>query len=174
MGFNINFRSIESEKDIHNLVKFILGQPLSYNGYNDWVQRIINEFYCGYKQAILGLIDEVLVASLIYQNHKEFSRIRELKNLRVDPRVQGRCISQFMIRQAEMENRKNYDAVMCDIRSNKKGIIKLFESMGYEKLIEVPFYQKDVLDTVLVKRFKTTPSGILTPMKRKIIEGVAC
>ena len=72
-----------------------------------------------------------------------------------------------------MENRKDYDAIICDIRSDRKGIIKLFKSMNYEELMQVPLYQKDISDIILVKKFKTTPSGIFTPIKRKIIERVA-
>jgi len=170
MWFNFNFRLIDSEKDIQNLIKFISEQPLNYKGYNDWVERIIEEFHYGYKQSILAFSDGVLVGNLIYQNHKDFSRIRELKNLRVDSRVQGRYFSQFMIKQAEIEGRKNYDVIICDIRSDRKGIIKLFKSMNYEELIQAPLYQKDISDIVLIKKLKATPSRIFTPIKRKILE----
>ena len=95
---DFNFRLIDCEKDIDNLIKFILEQPLNYKGYDDWIQKIIEEFHCSYKQSVLAFSDEVLVGNLIYQNHKEFPRIKELKNLRVEPRVQGRYFSQFMIR----------------------------------------------------------------------------
>jgi len=46
----------------------------------------------------LAFSDDFLVGNLVFQPHKEFPRIKELKNMRVHPKLQGRYFGAFMIK----------------------------------------------------------------------------
>lgn len=167
MAFNFNFRTVEGTKDLGLLVDFMIKQDLKYPHYEDWVQRSEHEIRQGFKTAILVYSEGILAGDLIYQPHKQLPRVRELKNMRIHPALRGRYFAHFMLRQAEVENKEDYDAIICDARSDQHEMINLMRLLGYLPLIVVPLYDKNATDVVMVKAFdETSGSGILYHLRQ--------
>jgi len=161
MGFNFTFRHVGDRNDLVLLVDFLMKQRLGYPNYEDWVQKAEGEIEGNYKTAILAFSGGNLVGDLIYQPHKDISRIRELKNMRIHPQVKGRYFSLFMLRQAEVENREDYDSIICDLHANQRPIFNVLRLMGYSPLTTAPLYDLNVPDTIMIKCFdKASESGI--------------
>src|SRR3989338_10937063 len=163
MSFNFQFRFAEGRKEVDQLARFLLLQPFGYSYYEDWVDRTMEQLLLGYKSCILAFSDGALVGDLVYQPHKEFPRIRELKNMRVDPRLHGRYFGMFMLRQAEKENPSDFDAIICDTRSDRPDVLGMLTLVGYEILLKAPLYDRNVEDIVLIRALERTPDGIFAP-----------
>jgi len=170
MSFNFQFRFAEDEKEIKKLSEFLLLQPFNYAGYGSWVERARHELLSGYKSAILAFSEGVLVGDLVFQPHKQFQRVRELKNMRIHPLLRGRYFGSFMIKQAELEKRDEYDAIICDIRSDRNDVIAMLRGLGYKELLRAPIYEGQTEDVVMVKRFERTPNGFFAPIEKTLIQ----
>jgi hypothetical protein len=158
MGFDFKFRFLEDEKELRQLKKFLVEQSFNYPNYEDWVERTIPEIDCGYKKTILAFSDDILIGDLIFQPHKTLPRILELKNMRIHQDLKRRYFGFFMLRQAEAES-KNYDAIICDTRSDRLDVLNLMKLSGYIEISRIPLYDSNVEDVVLWKNLKN-PSNI--------------
>ena len=154
MSFNFEFRTVESRRDLVKLLEFIRIQDLNYPNYQGWVSRTEAELEMGWKTGVVAVSNGVVLGDIIWQSHKELPRVREIKNLRVHPVVRGRYFARFLLRQAEIENRRDYDSLMLDLREDhpeKIAIIDILVAMGYEKLYAVNLYAPNIKDIVMLK-----------------------
>ena len=151
MSFAFTFRTLEDVKDIPKLIDFLRKQDLGYPNYQDWVQRTEHEINIGYKIPILAFSEGTLVGDLIYQAHKELPRVRELKNLRIHPRLRGRAFAHFLLKQAEVESSHEYDAILCDVRATQNEMLNLLKLFRYRPIFNLPLYDQNNLDVVLLK-----------------------
>ncbi len=176
MGFDFNFRTAESYADTDKVVRFIGSQNLGYPRYQDWVVRTHDELSAGYKNAIVCESNGVVVADVIWQRFKATSefysglphgilgRAGEVKNIRVDQRVRGRFVAQFMLRNAECEALSDgIDFLVGDARSSASSAISLFLASGYSILFKAPLYEDGVEEIVLGKYIRN-------PKKRWVYE----
>lgn len=168
MGFDFHFRSLQDEKEAKDLLTLLRLQSLEYPRYQDWVTRTGEQVLDGDKNVILFYSGSILVGDLIYQPHKYFERVREVKNCRVHPSLRGRGGGAFMFKQVEEIDKDSYDAIILDVRSNQPGLISTVKSLGYEELTRVTLYEKEAEEVVMVKRFERTPSGFFVPIKRDL------
>lgn len=155
MSFNFAFRTAETRKDLLRLLDFLREQDLNYPNYQDWVGRTETEIESGWKTGILAVSNGFVLGDVIWQPHKELNRIREIKNMRVHPSVRERYFARFLMKQAEAENRGDYDVLMCDLREDhpeKKTLMNMLVSMGYAELYAVNLYDPDVRDIVMIKK----------------------
>ena len=170
MGFNFTFRLMESRKDLETLLDFLMKQSLGYPKYEAWVQRAEHEIKRGYKTAILAFSGGFLVGDLIYQPHKDLPRTRELKNMRIHPNLRRRYFAHFMLKQAEVESREDYDLILCDVRSDQPAVINLMKLFGYTSLVTTCLYNRNMQDVIMVKSFdKTSEEGILYRTQKFIL-----
>lgn len=153
--FSFTFKTLDSIMDIKTLVDFISKQDNNYPNYQEWVQRTEYELYIGYKKAILALSYGQLVGDLIYQSHKELPRVRELKNLRVNPNYRVRNFARFMLKQAEVEDPGSFDLILCDARVSQKSLIHMLTSLDYKTMQTVSLYDQNTLDIIMVKNLKS-------------------
>ena len=154
MTFSFEFRTIETRRDLSRLLTFIRGQDLHYPGYQDWVDKTEAEIEMGWKTGGIALSNNHLVGDLIWQPHKELRAVREIKNMRVHPSVRGRYFARFLMKQAEVEG-EDYQELMIDLREDhpeKRPLMNMLVSMGYEKLCAVNLYDPNVRDIVMVKK----------------------
>ena len=166
MSFNFTFRTLDSTPDLKRLIDFLIKQDLGYPGYEDWVQRAEYEIDVGYKVPILAFSGNKLVGDVIYQPHKQLPRVREIKNIRVHPALRGRAFAHFMLKQAEVENQDQYDALLVDARADQKDIIALLLHEGYVPLGQRALYDSNAVDVIMVKTLdKKNESGILYSAK---------
>ncbi|MBU0959054.1 MAG: GNAT family N-acetyltransferase [Nanoarchaeota archaeon] len=165
MGFDFNFRMVESVRDRDRLSTFLHAQSLSYPNYADWVEKTRVELAQGDKRCIIAQSNGVLVGDCVYQQHRQFPRIREVKNMRVHEQVRGRHFATFMLRQAEVETPEEYDAMITDIRANQPGLVEMVRTMGYSELARIPLYETNMDEVVMIKTFERTPEGLYAPFK---------
>lgn len=161
MPFDFTFRTLERTRDLKQLIDFLLEQDLRYPHYDDWVQRAECEIDAGYKVAITAYSGDHIVGDLIFQRHKQIPRLRELKNVRIHPEVRRRDFAHFMLRQAEVERAEEYDAIICDVRSDQRDVINLLRFSGYKELGTSHLYDAHNLDITMVKTFdKRSEEGL--------------
>ena len=168
MGFNFNFRQIDSTRDIRSLIDFISKQGLDYPSYLDWVSRCEAEIYEGYKNAILAFSEGKLVGNIIFQQHKQMGQALEIKNLRVDPSIRRRDFGHFMLQQlkAEANQSKKYGLIICDTRASQKDIISLVEFSGFREIARTPLYDSNEEDVILTLPLKKEGSIFTTDYYR--------
>ena len=93
--------------------------------------------------------------------------------MRVDPRLHGRYFGMFMLRQAEKENPSDFDAIICDTRSDRPDVLGMLTLAGYEILLKAPLYDQNVEDIVLIRALERTPDGIFAPIKNDLVAKAA-
>lgn len=169
MSFDFRFRFLEEEKEIKQLKEFLLKQSLNYPNYEDWVERVMIEVDLGYKRTILAFNDNILVGNVIFQPHKNLSRIMELKNIRIHPALRRRYFGFFMLRQAEAES-QDYDAIICDTRSDRIDILNMLKLCNYKELLRTPLYDPNLEDIVLLKNLNIPDSKFVNSIKRNFIK----
>lgn len=150
MPFDFRFTFLEDEKEIRKLKKFLLEQSFNYPHYEDWVERAISEVLSGYKKTILAFSDNILIGDLIFQPHKNLLRVMELKNMRIHPEFKRRYFGFFMLRQAEAES-KDYDAIICDTRSDRLDVLNMLKLCGYRELSRASLYDSNIEDVIMLK-----------------------
>lgn len=166
MGLDFRFNSLQDEAELCELENFLRSQPLRYPDYQDWVTKAKEELLSGYKTSILAFNGRTLIGNLIFQPHKTFPRVREVKNLRVHSQLRGRYFGSFMLRQGEFLDRDSYDAIILDVRSNQLETINVLKSLGYEEIVRAPLYEKNVDEVIMAKKFEETPEGFFLPIRR--------
>lgn len=150
MGFDFNFRTVEDRRDRLKLIDFLALQDLGYPRYDEWVQRVDAGIEFGWKTGIIALSQGRVVGDLIYQAHKKMPRVRELKNLRIDPAFENRYFGKFMLRQAEIGLGNDFDLILCDARADQLEVIRFMVSCRYKVVAKLNLYD-DNLDVVLAK-----------------------
>jgi ribosomal protein S18 acetylase RimI-like enzyme len=168
MSFDFSFRSLQDEGELPELETFLRNQSLGYPGYQDWITKAIWQILNEDKKVILFYSGRTLVGDLIFQKHRDFERVREVKNCRVHPELRDRYCGTFMFRQVEEIDKNSYDAIILDVRSNQPGLINTAKSLGYEELLRVPLYERGIDEVVMGKRFERTPEGFFVPIKRDL------
>jgi len=169
MSFNFEFRSIGDNKDLSKLINFLSKQDLGYPNYQDWVMRAESELNMGYKKGTVAYSSGKVVGNLIYQKDKELGRIREIKNLRIHPEVRERYFASFLMRQAEFENKEEFDAIIIDCRKNHN-ILNFLLRIGYVPIGNKYLYDNHSEDTIMIKTFdKKMESGIFYKTKELIL-----
>ncbi len=162
MEFNFSFRSVSNSSELKALVDFLIKNNPGYKGYEDWVQRSEYEMDAGYKRTILAYSNDVMVADLIWQPHKQLPRTKEIKNLRVHPALRRRAFGYFMLRQAEHQEHKAYDAIICDVRSGQVDAINLLKQVGYTSIVSASLYDPHEEDIVMIKAFdEISETGVI-------------
>lgn len=155
MGFNFNFRQIDSTQDISKLINFMANYPLSYPGYDAWIQRSEPELYTEYKQAVLAFSDRVLVGNIVYQKHKQLTNALEIKNMRVDEKIRRRDFGHFILKQVEAEAVKSgYNLILCDARASQVDVISLMRFSGFREIARAPLYSSNEEDVIMGKPLK--------------------
>ena len=156
MGFDFNFRQIDSTQDIRKLIDFMARQPLNYPGYDAWLQRSEPELHMEYKHAILAFSDRKLVGDIVYQRHKQLAGTLEIKNLRVDEEIRRRDFGHFLLKQVEVEARRGgYGLILGDARASQGDVISLLRFAGYREVARAQLYDSNEQDVVMGKPIKS-------------------
>ncbi len=153
MDFSI--RTIGDQKDFKRLRNFMLSQALWYPNYEKWVEDVcMPDLENGWKTGIVAYSNGHLVGDLIFQNHKQLPRTREIKNIRIHPGYRKRDLGHFLLRQAEEENKKEFDRIIADTDTRSEGVIKFLTICGYRPIMQMPLYCSQNLDIVMEKEFR--------------------
>ncbi|MBI4448287.1 GNAT family N-acetyltransferase [Candidatus Woesearchaeota archaeon] len=141
--------------EIKSLYEFIKKFPYDYPDYLMWVEKCYRELQLGYKKAFVCKADEVIVANLVFQKHKDDSSSLELKNGRVDGGYQRKKIFSSLYNAAEAYAKENgYSRIVCDTHKDNKPVIATLKKLGFEEEAQESLYQNDKLEAVLSKKLK--------------------
>lgn len=140
--------------EIKRLYAFIKAQPLDYPNYDAWVEKCLQELQAGVKHALVARTNELILANVIFQTHKQEPRILEVKNCRVDISYRGKGIfTKLMVAVEEYAREKGYQRIIVDAHTSNIPFIKAAERTGFRKDGEEPLYNEK-LETILVKDIK--------------------
>lgn len=155
MNVNFTIRQVDDLRDLRLLREFLHRHDLGYPNYDEWVDCVcIPEIEDGYKNAVVAFHGTILVGDLVWQAHKELPRTVECKNLRIDPLVRERGLAYFLLKQCEVESRKDSDIIIGDIHSNQDDIKLFFLRYGFRVLYQAPLYSDNRLETVMIRELK--------------------
>jgi len=125
----------------YSVIDFLRGPrlwvaPSSYPDFNDWLERIEPELAGGTKRHLACYWNNEFAGIVIWQRHKTHQSYVEIKNLTVHPRVRGRLVGSFLLRQAELEGRNELTAnqAVCDAKRAHAGILSFLLARGYKCL----------------------------------------
>lgn len=170
MGFNFTFQQVESSAYIRKAIDFLSSHGLGYPNYDGWVQKTESELFSRQKRGILALSGGRVVGDLVYQDHKVLPRFLELKNLRVHTRFRVREFARFMLRQVEVEGRSSHDAVICDVRPDRKDVVSFLSSCGYTPVLERPLYDPNTSDISFIKPLRKSEEKRILVVGRNYLE----
>ncbi len=168
MPINYLFRSLEDEKELNDVVLFLRVHNWKYKNFNDWLERTRVQILSDDKKLIHVHYDGKIVADGIYQSHRKFPRLREIKNIRVSGEHNQRGIASFLVKLILTENTKDFDAVICDIPEENRAIQSVVKSIGFEELGKAPIYDDGRNHIIMIKKYEKTPAGIFAPIKNKL------
>lgn len=152
MDINFHIRQVDDLRDLRLLRDFMHRYDLGYPNYHKWVDSVcVPEIESGYKTAVVAFCDRIIVGDMIWQPHKELPRTIEGKNLRINPNVRKRGLAYFLMKQCEVESRKDSNKIIVDIPSDQYDIKLFLLRYGFSVLYQAPLYSNNRLETVMIK-----------------------
>ena len=74
--------------------------------------------------------------------------------MRVHPEMRDRLFASFMLRQLEVEARKQgYVGLIGDVREEKRDVLASFCKLGFSPVLTIPLYESDKRDVIVIKLF---------------------
>ncbi|MBN1175663.1 hypothetical protein JXA48_03390 [Candidatus Woesearchaeota archaeon] len=165
---DFSFKDIQSIKQLDELATFLHFLNLGYKNYDDWVEKARFELSIEYKKAITIHSEGKLVGDVIWQPHKSLPRTKEIKNIRVNPLAQGHGCAYFATKQAELEDKEDYDLIVVDAPANKIDVYSFLIQLGYKPIMTTPLYDGQTPDVFFVKSLKDNSK--LTEVKEYITQ----
>ena len=142
---------ITEPEEIRQLYDFIKACPLDYPNYLTWVDKCFIELEQGYKKAFAYKINDNIVGNIIFQMHKEYPHVLELKNCRVEPEYRRQKIFTELYNLVEKYARDyGFKSIICDTHSDNTIMIKTMEALGFKRKGEETLYSPR-LETILAK-----------------------
>ena len=152
MVLDLTIKTVSDESDLGRLKRFLHTQELWYPNYHDWVEDVcITEIDRGFKTGIIAYSKGDILGDAIYQPHKELPRTREFKNMRIHPKFGRRDLGHFLLRQVEEEDKETFDRIILDTDVRNKGVIEFLRFCGYKPIMQMPLYDQNNEDVVMVK-----------------------
>ena len=165
MPIDFAFRTID-ERNLDSATRFIASQNLGYPNYDAWIEKARSELSFGIKHGIAAYSNGVFVGDVIFQRHKQIAGILEMKNIRIDERLWGRNFASFMLRQAESELPNA--AIIVDARANQTDMISFLTKQGYNPVVQIPLYDPNNQDVVMVKFRGGDKNKIISSIKSNL------
>ena len=104
LTFTNDFPLSRTDEVVDHLLKPRLWIPHeNYPDYSVWLERVHAQLRAHEKRAMVALEHGRVVATVLYQRHKEHVDTLEIKNVAVEPEQRGRYIASFLLRNAELE-----------------------------------------------------------------------
>lgn len=92
----------------------------SYPDHERWLEKAYRELKGEYKRAMVALEKRQVVGAIIYQKHKEKDGVLEVKNITVRPDKRGRYVASFLLRNTEIEGRRDFGSRCIEVDSKAR------------------------------------------------------
>jgi len=129
------------------IVSYLRGPRLwipqaNYPDYDDWADRVQLDLKRETKRALLAVQSGRVIGAVIYQEHRSQEFVLEIKNITVRPDQQGRYIASFLLRNAEIEGRRDFQSqeVVCDAKASNLAIRWFLTKHRYHVATETDLY----------------------------------
>jgi|ERR1700683_55084 len=123
---------------LDELIEFTLGPRLwiSDSGYPDlaeWGQRLHGDLREGRKQALVAYDHQRPIGSIVYRQSEAAPRTLEIRRITVHPSHEGRYVSDFLLRNTELQAQAEFGAtqVRVDSKTSAFGMIHFLLRNGY-------------------------------------------
>ena len=138
---------------------FIKQFPLDYPDYEVWLKKCLRELELGYKKAFYTKNDRGnIVASIIFQQHKQEPQILEIKNIRVNPIFSRQGIgSTLEVMCLGFAKEQGFKFIQVDAHPNHP-VIYFLQKRGYIIAGHEPLYSKNT-EIILSKEINHGSSG---------------
>ncbi|HEY8097477.1 MAG TPA: GNAT family N-acetyltransferase [Methylobacter sp.] len=134
----IRFTSYESIKwaeeiSIHLLDPRLWIPRIDYPDLEKWAEKVYSQLLSEKKRATTAIIGGSVVAVIIYQKKQDSETELEIKNISVRPDQQGRHITSFLLRNAEIEGIMDFGtkSVIVDAKEKNLAIRSFLIKNGY-------------------------------------------
>ncbi len=135
-------------EEVKRICDFIRQFPLDYPDYFVWMEKCKRELELGYKKAIYSVgFDGRIIGSAIFQQHKQESKVLELKNLRVDPSCEQHGIGTLLTSSMELyAQEKRFKRILVDTHQGNSAI-EFLQKRGYNIEAQESLYsaEKEVI-----------------------------
>ena len=153
---------------LDEIVFYLLGPRLwipnaDYPDFLDWAQKVHGELKKDIKRAMLAISGNEIVGVTIYQRHKKHKDALEIKNLTVRPDMRGRFIASFLMRNAEVEGRREFNSkyVLCDAKADNLAVRFFLMKHQYKIIRKEDLYGLNSGEDIIYKKnFVWIPSGL--------------
>lgn len=125
-----------------------------YPDYVQWLEKVHRQLKKEDKRAIIALVRGGVVGVVLYQVHKDFEAMLELKNITVRPDQYGRYVASFLLRNAEVEGRRDFgiSGIMIDTKAANLTMRSFLTCNGYSEIGAFDIYGKGGGDDVLLHK----------------------
>lgn len=116
-----------------------------YPDFDRWLTKTYKQFKSEQKRALITISDRKIVGVVIYQTHHSYPHTLEIKNISISPSYTGRYLASFMLRNAELEGKRDFKttSVHIDAKADNIAIRKYLNKNGYTALFATNLYGLD-------------------------------
>lgn len=144
---------------LDEIVSYLLGPRLwipqvDYPDFSNWVEKVYEELKTDKKRAFVAFSGGNVVGVTVYQQHKKFKEVLEIKNLTVRPDMQGRYIANFLLRNSEIEGAKEFRSkyILCDAKARNYAIRLFLLKNRYKVLGKSDLYNLNSGDDLIYQK----------------------
>jgi ribosomal protein S18 acetylase RimI-like enzyme len=135
----ITFTTEVSISRADEIVAYMMGPRLwipriEYPDFEHWIDKVHGQLKSESKRAVVAIVAGQVVGAVIYQQHRELPSTIEIKNLTVRPDHRGRHLASFLVRNAEAEGARDFEAtqVVVDTKLDNLPVRQLLTSHHYQ------------------------------------------
>lgn len=127
---------------------------LDYPDYDLWIQRVHSQLSHDKKRAMVALDRGNVMGAVVYQHHASLPGTLEIKNITVRPDVRGRHIAGFLLRNAEIEGRIDFNTsrIVVDTKKSNLEMRAFLLSQRYRPICEVDLYSLSAGDDIVFEK----------------------
>ena len=126
---NFVFTNEYPASKLDEVVSYLLGPRLwiprgDYPDFWDWAEKTHKELKKETKRVLVAFNNKEIIGVTVYQRHKQYPEILEIKNLTVRPDQRGRYVASFLLRNTEIEGAKELQSkfILCDAKKNNLAV----------------------------------------------------
>ncbi|MDD5251845.1 MAG: GNAT family N-acetyltransferase [Patescibacteria group bacterium] len=137
-----------------------------YPDFGEWTCRVHGDLKSQRKRALLALVRGDIVGAIVYQRHAVERHAIEIKNISVRPDHAGRYVASFLLRNAEIEGRRDFAGVtdvMVDAKRSNRAIAAFLNRQGYRVASVLDLYGLGAGDDVVFRKPLPARGLILRP-----------
>ena len=123
-------------------------------GHKDWLAKVEHELAVGARYALHAQVDGRSAGAVIWRSNETDPTLMDIRNISIDPAMNGRYFGAFMLRNAEFLMREQHPSVrtvQADTKTTNPDMRAFLARQGYTEVGVVDLYGSGKLDVLLHK-----------------------